>query len=199
MKKLSFIILIFLTIFGGLFIGAYFFPQKVSLFQKTSTTATVASASIPAERKPSQPQTLTIQRLGVNAQIESVAMDEKGNMDVPKQVMNVAWYNLGAKPGERGNAVIAGHLDTVSGKPAVFYKLSSLEAGDTIMVTDAEKNSYTYTVVRKENYPFDSFPLQEVFGVSSKKRLNLITCEGSFDKTAKNYSHRTVVYAELSD
>jgi len=197
MKKLGLIFIFLLTVFGGLYIGAHFFPQKASLSQKATTDTTV-SASLPAETSPSQPQTLTIQKLGVNAEIESVAMDEKGNMDVPKQVMNVAWYNLGAKPGERGNAVIAGHLDTVTGKPAVFFKLSTLEAGDTIMVTDADNNSYTYTVVSKENYPYDNFPLQEVFGVSSKKRLNLITCEGSFDQTAKNYSHRTVVYAELS-
>lgn len=197
MKKLSFILILLLTVSSGLYIGAHFFPQKRSSLipvskispQPTSETQTV---------HPATPVSLSIPKLQVNAQVESVAMDEKGNMDVPKKVMDVAWYNLGAKPGEAGNAVIAGHLDTVTGAPAVFYKLAALEPGDTITVTDAMSKSYTYTVIRKQNYPYDSFPLQEVFGVNARKRLNLITCEGTFDQHAKNYSHRTVVYAELS-
>lgn len=198
MKKLSFIIVLFITTFGGLYLGAHFFSQKSSSSHIIMTDA-AAPTSLPSKKQSAEPVTLTIQKLGINAQIESVAMDKKGNMDVPRQVMNVAWYNLGARPGEIGNVVIAGHFDTVTGAPAVFFKLATLKAGDSIMVTDADSGSYKYTVVRKENYPYDSFPLQEVFGASSKKRLNLITCEGTFDQNAKNYSHRTVVYAELSE
>lgn len=48
-------------------------------------------------------------------------MDAKGNMDIPKRDENVAWYQIGYYPGSKGNAVIAGHYDTATGSPAVFY------------------------------------------------------------------------------
>ncbi len=60
------------------------------------------------------PKILSIPKLEVNAEIETVGLDNKGAMDVPKNAMNVAWYNLGPKPGEKGNAVMAGHLDTIT-------------------------------------------------------------------------------------
>ena len=117
-------------------------------------------------------------------------------MDVPKAAANVAWYQFGPKPGEIGNAVIAGHLDWYDG-PAVFYKLNELQEGDTIVVTDDNGQEYRFTITKKATYPLDLFPMDEVFGSHEKPRLNLITCDGAFDENSKNYSHRVVIYAEL--
>ena len=143
------------------------------------------------------PQSLAIEKLGVEATVESVGMDEKGRMDVPKGVMNVAWYNLGAKPGDNGSAVLAGHLDTPQGKPAVFYSLGTLKKGDEIKVTNSKGKKLIYVVEKIATYDTDKFPLVEVFADASGKRLNLITCNGTWDKNNKNYLKRLVVYSTL--
>src|SRR5438128_2185263 len=68
----------------------------------------------------SSPTTIRIPAIHINARVESVGLDSEGHMAVPKVPANVAWYNLGPKPGEDGNAVIDGHIDTITGEPAVF-------------------------------------------------------------------------------
>jgi sortase A len=142
------------------------------------------------------PMRLEIPSIDVSASVESVGMDAKGNMDVPKHDDNVAWYNLGYKLGEKGNTVLAGHLDTRTGAPAVFWNLKKLKPGDSIKVTGDDGMDYQYHVIRVENYAAGSFPLQEVFGSHSTNRLNLITCEGQYTK-GTGYSNRTVVFSEL--
>lgn len=159
----------------------------------------VSKNILPTKQEISIPKRLIIQKINVDAEVESVGQDEKGNMDVPKKDENVGWYELGYKPGDNGSAVMAGHFDTRTGSPAVFYNISKLQAGDTMQVVDENDNSLTYTVKKTASYDFDKVPLQEIFATSGKKTLNLITCEGVFDRESKNYSKRLVVYAEIDE
>lgn len=143
------------------------------------------------------PITLRIPKFGISAMVESVGMDKKGRMDVPKKDENVAWYNLGFKPGSLGSAVIAGHFDTVTGAPAVFYNLNKLTPGDQIIVTSSSGKDLIFKVTDKQLYPDASFPLQKVFNTTDKPRLNLITCDGVWNRATQNYSQRLVVFTEL--
>lgn len=143
------------------------------------------------------PQRLIIPKLDLTAKVESVGLDQQGRMDVPKIADDVGWYDLGSKPGEKGNAVIDGHFDKVTGAAAVFYNLNKLTIGDQVITKDAQGQQYTFVVVRKTSYPYNQFPLQEVFGPSQVPQLNLITCNGTWDKTKKNYSERIVIFARL--
>jgi len=143
------------------------------------------------------PSKLLIPKLEIEAQIESVGLDAERKMDVPSLAQNVAWYNLGVKPGEKGNAVVAGHLDTITGETAVFHNLNSLTTGDIISVISESNQTFSYKVTEIKTYEVKEFPLDEVFGTTNKYRLNLITCSGQFDNSSYNYSHRTVVYSEL--
>jgi sortase A len=149
--------------------------------------------------EPGTPKTLSIPKIKVNAMVESVGLDSERKMDVPKDSDNVAWYNLGAKPGSVGSAVIAGHKDEASGAPSVFWDLKKLGIGDEIIITDENGNDYTYSVTEIKDYPDAAFPLQKVFNTQGKPYLNLITCEGIFNQSTRNYSHRTVVYSEMVD
>jgi sortase A len=124
-----------------------------------------------------------------------VGLDSAGRMDVPKSFWTVGWYKLGYKIGDSGSAVIAGHYDTYSGGPAVFWGISRLTPGDTITIIDTGGTNHIFTVRDKKVYPFDGFPVQEVFGTGGAPGLNLITCAGEWDSVAKNYSTRTVIYA----
>ncbi len=170
--------------------------------QVTGPTAITISKPAPGNEPPiaaviSEPQTISIPRINVTADVESVGQDAEGKMDVPKGVFNVGWYNLGFKPGEKGSAVMAGHLDTITGAPAVFYNIGQLQAGDEVMVTDKNGKTLNFTVTGVQSYAFDKVPLQEVFASTDKPRLNLITCVGTWDVGSRNYSERLVVYTVL--
>ena len=120
-------------------------------------------------------------------------------MDVPKDFNNVGWYKYGIKPGEQGNAVLAGHLDTPTGSEAVFFKLNTLVPGDTITVVDEDSKKHTFIVTDKKAFDTKTFPLEQVFGPSSTKGMNLITCNGTFLASEKMYNQRLVIFTKLQE
>jgi len=140
---------------------------------------------------------ITIPKIHIQAAVESVGKDAQGRMGVPKIATDSAWYSPGYKPGTNGSAVIDGHLDDITGAPAVFWNLKKLTKGDLIMVRENNNRSYTFSVYQLAKYPYNNFPIQQVFSAANTPLLNLITCNGVWDNNTKNYSNRLVVYAKL--
>ena len=128
--------------------------------------------------------------------MEYVGLTADGAMDAPKRFDTVGWYELGARPGEIGNAVLAGHLDSKTG-PAIFWDLRALQPGDEVVIVSDDGVERRFEVVESANYPFDDAPLDRIFGPSDVSSLNLITCAGSFDRFSQNYDKRLVVYTRL--
>lgn len=151
----------------------------------------------PDVQSPGIPVHISIPKIQVDTEVESVGMDSQGRMNVPKNADNTAWYNPGFRPGVNGSAVIDGHYDKVTGAPSVFYNVNKLSAGDSIIVTDDKGTKYTFAVDRIAKYPDDNFPLQEVFAAADVPKLNLITCQGTWNKETHNYSDRMVIYSKL--
>lgn len=145
------------------------------------------------------PVTIIIPKLGIQTAIESVGLTTTNNMDVPKNAASVAWYMHGPRPSEEGNAVIAGHFDTPSGRPAVFYHLKTLEVGDEIEVVSQNGVRSTFIVSDKSTIPVDTFPEDFVFKTKPGRNLNLITCGGIWDAKRKLYTDRIVVYAVFKE
>jgi sortase A len=141
------------------------------------------------------PVKLQIPAINVTAPVEVVGLTSTGAMDVPKQWNDVGWYEYGPTPGEVGNSAMAGHLDSTTA-PAVFWRLGSLKPGDKVMVSLSNKQTVTFVVTAKVTYPYNSAPIDKVFGPASTANLNLITCGGSWDAFTKNYSNRIVVYTK---
>lgn len=204
MKKFVFFAIIIIIAAFGIGVGTGFGQNLKNDIAKQDTTKQVLPAKDVAEDPTAapeevieEPKTISIPKINVTAQLESVAMDEKGSMATPDDADNGAWYNLGAKPGQKGNAVIAGHYDKVDGSPAVFWDIGKLVKGDEIIVTDAKGNTKKFEVTGMEKYPYDNFPMQEVFGDAAEANLNLITCEGEWNSSTGMYSHRTVIFSKL--
>jgi|SRR3989344_5732051 len=197
MSRLNLLLLLMLA-------GLLIFAQSDSAMEGNSinpsptpiTTATPTVTPTPTPTIP-QPRDFNIPKINVSAPIIPVGVDENGRMQLPENIDEVGWYSPGSKPGEEGNAVIAGHLDSTTGEGAIFYHLNELEPGDNLYVTDELGNEYTFVVTAKKIYEYDKVPIEEVFGESSKKRLNLITCTGQWIADQRNYSHRMVIYSEL--
>lgn len=161
----------------------------------SSPTATVPVAT-PVARKIVR---LIIPTIDVDAPIESVGLVEGKYLAVPTQSPweDVGWYQYGPLPGERGNAVIDGHLDRPGALPAVFWNLHKLQVGDVVMVVDASGKIWRFRVTATHEYAPDAAPLNEIFGTSSGAHLNLITCSGQWIAAQHQTTLRLVVYTEL--
>lgn len=159
-----------------------------------SSTSSAAHAATPTAPRVI-PVKLQIPAINVTAPVEVVGLTPDGAMDVPKQWNDVGWYEYGPTPGEVGNSAIAGHLDSTTA-PAVFWRLGSLKPGDKVVVTLSNSHTVTFVVTAKVSYPYNSAPIDKVFGPSATANLNLITCGGSWDAFTKNYSNRIVVYTK---
>lgn len=145
----------------------------------------------------SLPQRLRIPRIGVDAQIEPVGVAHDGTMGIPSTADAIGWYQPGIVPGKQGNAVMAGHLDTAWGAPAVFWHLQELQPGDDLFVDAASGATQHYRVVRIETYDTKEAPLAEIFGEASSVNLQLVTCNGGWIHHLRTYSHRLVVFTTL--
>ncbi|MFA6603952.1 MAG: class F sortase [Patescibacteria group bacterium] len=142
------------------------------------------------------PVRIKIPRIGVNAVIESVGLAADGSMGIPRKPRNVAWYQPGPHPGEAGSAVISGHVDWYGGITGAFAGLRRLKPGDKIAVQD-DTGSIIYFVVRESRMYDASADATEVFvSIDGKAHLNLITCAGKWDRRAKQYTQRLVVFAD---
>lgn len=142
------------------------------------------------------PVRLTIPKLNVDASIEDVGLTADGAMAVPAGPVDVAWYDLGPRPGDAGSAVIAGHEGWKDGIAAVFDDLHELAVGDKIYVEDATGTPMTFIVNKIEAYG-ENDAASSVFDSSDGlAHLNLITCEGIWNAKTQSYSGRLVVFAD---
>ena len=144
---------------------------------------------------PIVPTHLAIPSIGVDAPLDQVGLTPDKAVESPQQWFVPAWYKLGYKPGDFGNAAIIGHLDSTTG-PAVFWNVRYLRAGATVLVDDGT-TTLTFLVQSVETCPSDQCDMQRVYGPSDAPRLNLITCAGDWNPDTHRYSDRLVVYTVL--
>jgi LPXTG-site transpeptidase (sortase) family protein len=170
--------------------------QQETKVENKSITKAETNGPLKEEITGITPQSIEIPAIGVKAEIENVGRIENGQMGVPEGMDTVGWFEPGPLPGERGNAVMAGHVDSKTG-PAVFYKLDQLKKGDEIIVKSADGESKTFVVTGMESYPRKDAPVEDIFDFSYSSNLNLITCTGDFDRQAKTHEERLVVYTSL--
>ncbi len=171
-------------------------PPAASAPPAHRTTNAAVIAATPVRANPAR---LLIPAIGVNALIERVGVTPGGDLAVPQQDRwdDVGWYAGGARPGERGSAVIDGHLDRPGGSPAVFWRLRDMRVGDEVMVIDAAGKTLKFHVKEIGFYPPQDAPIQQIFGNDSGAYLNLITCAGDWIPSQQQTTLRLVVYAAL--
>ena len=150
----------------------------------------------PAQRAPIPAAVrLQIPRLSVDAAVQAVGIDAQGNVAVPSSLGEVAWYQPGPAPGDRGNALIDGHRGVRPGQ-AVFWDLARLRPGDLILVLRGDGSRLAFQVDGVSSYP-RSASVPELFSNEGPARLSLITCTGAWDSAGATYQDRLVVSAHL--
>jgi hypothetical protein len=153
----------------------------------------------PAGLPRSEPTRITIPKIKVDAAIIPVGVNENGTVQVPplNRAQLAGWYRFGATPGEPGNTVIVGHVDSAKIGPAVFFRLGALRPGDTIGVTRADGRLATFVVERIKSYPKTAFPTDLVYGATDRPGLQVVTCGGKFDRKTREYPDNIVVSARF--
>ncbi|WP_367045239.1 class F sortase [Streptomyces sp. Je 1-332] len=152
-------------------------------------------ADAPLDR--SVPQRVAIPSLGVSSALETLGQGGDGAMTTPQDPDLAGWYEPGPTPGSKGPAVIAGHV-TWNGADAVFKKLKTMKAGDTIEVTREDGKTATFAVDRVEEYPKKKFPTLDVYKNIDHAGLRLITCGGEFDADRNYYPNNVTVFASMT-
>lgn len=172
------------------------------------TAATLDAADIPVVEPPDRPEgplaggalppasprRVEIPSIGVSSELEPLGLNDDGTMQVPSDFQRAGWFTLGPQPGQRGPAIIAGHVDSEVG-PAVFIRLGELAVGDEVLVPREDGTTARFHVTAIESYSKDAFPAAAVYGPVPGPELRLITCDGAFDASSRQYRDNLVVYA----
>jgi len=139
------------------------------------------------------PIAVRIPAIKVDAELIGLGLDVDGALEVPPYE-KAGWFSGGPRPGERGAAVIAAHVDSRTG-PAVFFRLRQLKPGDQVSVAYDDGSSVSFEVTRAQSFPKASFPTERVYGRTSGPELRLITCDGAFDRRSGSYPDNLIVWA----
>jgi hypothetical protein len=164
------------------------------------------------------PLELRLPSLHITAPVVGVGLTPKNVMDTPMGSPSdsvwrkVFWYRGSGIPGDATTATIAGHVDDVIGRPAIFARLKDLRPGDTVVVHDTRTNlDVDFVVTRSVTYTLkqtsDPAVLAQIYGTGpvtgqgpepsadGVAHLTLITCTGNWVRTAGTFDHRLAVYA----
>jgi sortase family protein len=165
------------------------------------------------------PVELRIPSLRISAAVLAVGLNAKNVMDTPTGSANdpvwrkVFWYRGGGIPGDATTATIAGHVDDVLGRPAIFAHLKDLRPGDRIVVHDTQTDLdvefvVTATVVYTLKQTVDHTVLSRIYGAGPADgqgpqpapdglaHLTLMTCAGHWVNGWGTFDQRLAVYAE---
>ncbi|MGW1762930.1 class F sortase [Streptomyces sp. NPDC002073] len=190
-----------------LVLGLWLWGREITELPGGSAGAAGAlfGAGLPAPHPPLEgaalPARVDVPSIGVQAPVVARGLDRDGAIDPPPydRPGAVGWYGSGTRPGAAGAALFVGHVDTAS-KPAVFYGLSSAKQGDTVRVLRDDGLIAQFTIEDVQVYERERFEAAKVYGprVAGRAELRLITCGGTYDRVAKEYTANVVVSAYLT-
>ena len=144
-----------------------------------------------------KPKRIVIPAIGVSASVVSLGLNPDRTIEVPKDFSKTGWFRDGPEPGERGAAVILGHVDSKDG-PAVFYRLRALAPGDSIKIVLEDGSKLRFVARSMLEVPKDDFPTKLVYAKTRAPTLRLITCGGEFDESSGHYLDNYIVFARIA-
>ncbi|MFC9247486.1 class F sortase [Streptomyces sp. NPDC057136] len=173
-------------------------PAAAASLKERQDPAAAPLVSEPVQPLPYAPAArVKIGSIQVDAPMIDVNLGPDGWIEAPPpQDPNLAgWYQNGISPGQRGTAVVVGHVDNMSG-PAVFYGLGSTEKGQHIEVTRYDGRVAVFEVYGVDVFAKNDFPGARVYGDTGHAELRVITCGGGYSK-AGGYDGNVVVFARM--
>lgn len=147
-------------------------------------------ANAPAIPKPGLPNRIVIASIALDAKVVEVGVVIEDGKPVWDTAAFAVGYHQGtALPGQRGNAVFAGHISSpISRKGEVFKRLPETRIGDRVDVY-VDDRRYTYEVTEIKVVAPTAI---EVMEPTADAVLTLITCYPD-----SQYTNRLVVVSKL--
>ncbi|MFD5322497.1 class F sortase [Streptomyces sp. NPDC127092] len=173
-------------------------PQPLAAAAPALSPAATGAAPAPLSASP--PVRVRVPAVRIDAPVTRVGLDAEGWIDAPPPDDRnlTGWFTGAVTPGERGTAVVVGHVDTPGGR-AVFYDLGALARGKRVEIARADGRTAVFTVYGVEVVPKgDGFPAERVYGSTGNPELRLITCGGRYSPDS-GYESNVVVFAHLTD
>ena len=168
-------------------------PISASSSPSTAKWVPAKSTVMPAD----YPVHLAIPSLKINAAMQYLGVNSKGALGVPNNFTDVGWYAAGTIPGDRGSAVIDGHVDNGLALAGVFKHLATIAIGDEILVTDHDGTIIHFAVTSIQSFDYKDAPVNMIFNEHEGSFLKLITCGGTWIPGDRTYDQRVVVTAVL--
>ncbi|WP_432136739.1 MULTISPECIES: class F sortase [unclassified Streptomyces] len=175
-------------------------PQPASAAAPDSRTAPGSTLGRAPDPLPyGVPDRVRIPAIQVDAPIMAVGLDAAGWVAAPPpEDPNLAgWFTGAVSPGEKGTAVVVGHVDNHQG-PAVFYGLGALKKGNRVEVARKDGKTAVFEIYGIEVFEKNNFPGDRVYGSKGTPELRVITCGGGFSKT-NGYDGNVVAFARLTE
>jgi LPXTG-site transpeptidase (sortase) family protein len=130
---------------------------------------------------PDMPRTMRIPSIGVDARVLRMGINDEGAVESPYNIWDTGWYDGSAKPGEKGNAFINGHISGPT-EPAVFSKLKDVKVGAEVVVERGDGSLLTYRVISNQTKRLDDIRMNDVLAlpIGSDEVLSIMTCGGDY-------------------
>jgi hypothetical protein len=173
-------------------------PQPASAAAADAQAAQDALGRAPAPLPHGVPNRVRISAIQVDAPVVPVGLDTDGWVAAPPpEDPNLAgWFTGAVSPGEKGTAVVVGHVDNTQG-PAVFYGLGALKKGQQVEVVRQDGKTAVFEIYGVEVFAKNDFPGDRVYTSKGSPELRVITCGGGFSKV-HGYDGNVVVFARLT-
>ncbi|MFH8468250.1 class F sortase [Streptomyces sp. NPDC017991] len=172
-------------------------PQPATAAAADSAGTDRSRPGTPAPLSFSVADRVRIPAIQVDAPAVPVGLDMEGWVDAPPpEDPNLAgWFSGAVSPGEKGTAVVVGHVDNRQG-PAVFYGLGALKKGNRVEVRRRDGKTAVFEIYGIEVFEKNNFPGDRVYGNTGNPELRVITCGGGFSKQ-NGYDGNVVAFARL--
>ncbi|MFJ5775599.1 class F sortase [Streptomyces sp. NPDC093094] len=175
-------------------------PQPASAAAADSRTAPGGLLGRAPDALPySVPDRVRIPAIQVDAPVMSVGLDSDGWVGAPppEDPDLAGWFTGAVTPGEKGTAVVVGHVDNQQG-PAVFYGLGALKKGNRVEIARQDGKTAVFEIYGIEVFEKNNFPGDRVYASKGAAELRVITCGGGFSKQ-NGYDGNVVVFARLAE
>lgn len=189
----------FIAVLLGLVLLAGCSAPAPSAPTPTPPGSVAAESSQPPGLARSIPTVIDIPKIGAHSTLVQLGLNQDSTIEVPpvSTPLQAGWYSYSPTPGETGPAIILGHVDG-GGQKGIFYRLKELAPGEEISVSRQDGSTVRFTVTKVDEVSKSTFSADDVYGDTDAPELRLITCGGSFDRTAHSYRDNIIVYAALA-
>jgi sortase (surface protein transpeptidase) len=172
--------------------------QPPELVEQPAPAEPVEEAQDPPEWDQEQPLPVRIRvpDLGVDGPIIELGLDADDWLEVPQTAHETGFWTGGYWPGERGPAVLAGHVDW-KGKRGVFWDLRHIQPGAEVEVEREDGSVVRYRIDKVEQHAKAEFPTETVYHRTELPEIRLVTCGGAFNQNIREYEDNIIAFGTI--